>query len=185
MNKTASFLLELGDLQCKVDLSGGWTEEMGPPLSQSCTGSTSQIGQSSGHRKSDKGRGSNWKMKRVILKWASAAYNTYTPFVSKTVSSQVGLVLDYFSIVQKHHQVTGIIWINALSSHHGNLDPPRHHKADRNYVKTASRLLSVQITPGAVVLDVFSEKRTKWCWNVINDNSSDCWGEQKDAKLTL
>ena len=68
LNKTASFLLELGDLQCKVDLSGGWTEEMGPPLSQSCSGSTSQIGQSSGHRKSDKGRGSNWKMKRMILK---------------------------------------------------------------------------------------------------------------------
>ena len=110
---------------------------------------------------------------------------THTHFLSKTVSSFVGLVLDYFSIVQKHHQVTGIIWINALSSHHGNLDPPRHHKADRNYVKTASRLLSVQITPGAVTLDVFSEKRTKWCWNVINDNSSDCWGEQKDAKLTL
>ena len=124
-------------------------------------------------------------MKRVIEKWASMAFNTYTRIVSKTVNSHVGLVLDYFSIVQKHHQVTGIIWINALSSHHGNLDPPRHHKADRNYVKTASRLLSVQITPGAVTLDVFSEKRTKWCWNVINDNLSDCWGEQKDAKLTL
>ena len=124
-----------------------------------------------------------------IGKWKGWYWNeqltTHTPFVSKTVSSFVGLVLDYFSIVQKHHQVTGIIWINALSSHHGNLDPPRHHKADRNYVKTASRLLSVQITPGAVALDVFSEKRTKWCWNVINDNSSDCWGEQKDAKLTL
>ena len=43
LNKTASFLLEFGDLQCKVDLSGGWTEEMGPPLSQSCSGSTPKL----------------------------------------------------------------------------------------------------------------------------------------------